>query len=122
MPPVVPVIVGGLVSGAAVSAGVVVAGGLGAAAIGAGTSLAVGALMGTNKKPKPKAEFKSAIDVLFPNGLPAGTTTSPNMGGSSMVTQNPASDIRNTIRSGIAPQNLIYGKALVGGIIPWWFN
>lgn len=127
MPPVVPVIVGGLVSGAAVSAGVVVAGGIGAAAIGAGTSLAVGALMGSKpKKPatQDKIDPNSQIGKLlgYVQDKYINGNASASINGPSMVTQNPASDIRNTIRSGISPQNLIYGKMLVGGAIPWWFT
>jgi len=120
MAPVIPVVVGGLFSGAAVSAGVVAAGGFGAAAIGAGTSLAVGALMGS----KPKKRYTSAeqLQKVFDGLGMKPDSRGPSMSAPSMVTQNPASDIRNTIRSGISPQNIIYGKAFVGGIIPWWFT
>jgi len=121
MPPVVPIVAGFAATATAVSAGVVVAGGFGAAAIGAGTSLAVGALMNSGKKRTDQRIIDNPLLPIFPNGMPANTTTSPSISAPSMVTQNPDSDIRNTIRSGISPQNLIYGKALVGGIIPWWF-
>jgi len=119
MAPVIPVVAGGLFSGAAVSAGLVVSGGFGAAAIGAGASLAVGAMMGTGPKKQYTAaeQYKKVFDGL---GIKPDSS-GPSMSGASIVSQNPASDVRNTIRSGLSPQNLIYGKTLVGGIIPWWW-
>jgi len=125
MAPVIPIVAGAIATTTAVSAGVVVAGGFGAAAIGAGTSLAVGAIMNNRKKPatQEKLDPNSQVGRLvgYVQDKYINGNASASLDGPSMVTQNPASDIRNTIRSGISPQNLIYGKALVGGIIPWWF-
>jgi len=111
MPVLIPVIIGAAVASTAVTAGLVVAGGVGAALIATGTSMVVGALMnsaGINMSMKKKAEERPK-DAL------------PSAGSYSMIRENPASDIRNTVRSGVYPQNTIYGKAFVGGIIPWWW-
>jgi hypothetical protein len=108
MPVLIPVVVGAAVAGAAVSAGAVVAGGIGAALIATGTSMLVGAMMNSDIV---NASAKAMESVP----KPAAT------GGYSIVRDNPASDIRNTVRSGVYPQNTIYGKAFVGGVIPWWW-
>jgi len=108
---VIPVVIGVFAASTAVSAGLVVTGGIGAALISTGTSLVVGAMLESGSK-NVAAQKKAAQET---------TTASPNLGSYSMVAENPASDIRNTVRSGIFPQNIIYGKALVGGVIPWWW-
>ena len=108
---IIPVIIGAAAASAAVTAGIVVAGGVGAALISTGASLLAGALLnavGINLSASKKAE-KRQQEAL------------PDSGGYSMAVENPASDIRNTVRSGVFPQNTIYGKAFVGGVIPWWW-
>lgn len=115
MPVLIPVVAGAIATSAAVSAGFVVAGGVGAALIGGATSLVVGAAMSSTMKASPMVKSLEKANSMINN-------SQPSISAASMATENPASDIRNTIRSGIAPQNLIYGKALVGGVIPWWFT
>lgn len=111
MPVLIPMAVGALAASTAVTAGLVVAGGFGATLIAAGTSMAVGALMNSSNI-NVSAAKKAATQT--PTALPSSSSYS-------MAVENPASDIRNTVRSGIFPQNIIYGKALVGGVIPWWW-
>lgn len=111
MPVLIPIAVGALAASTAVTAGLVVAGGVGATLIAAGTSMAVGALMNSSNV-NVSAAKKAATQT--PTALPSSSSYS-------MAVENPASDIRNTVRSGIFPQNIIYGKALVGGVIPWWW-
>lgn len=108
---IIPVIIGAAAASSAVTAGLVVAGGVGAALISTGASLLTGALMdaaGINMGAAKKAEKKQQEAL-------------PDSSGYSMAVENPASDIRNTVRSGVFPQNTIYGKAFVGGVIPWWW-
>jgi len=108
---IIPVIVGAVAASSAVAAGIVVAGGVGAALISTGASLLTGALLnaaGINLSATKKAE-KQQQQAL------------PDASSYSMAVENPASDIRNTVRSGVFPQNSIYGKAFVGGVIPWWW-
>lgn len=107
---IIPIVAGAAMASTAVTAGLVVAGGVGAALIATGTSMAVGALM--NSAGINMSAQKKAVEEV-----PKMTST----GGYSIARDNPASDIRNTIRSGVYPQNTIYGKALVGGVIPFWW-
>lgn len=89
-----------------------------AAATAAVVVVGVGASVYASRKAEKRA---TAAANAAAKALADAKAAIPDQGSYSMQSSNPASDIRNTIRSGIYPQNTIYGKALVGGVIPWWW-
>ncbi len=89
-----------------------------AAATAAVVVVGVGASIYASRRAEKRA---TAAANAAAKALADAKAAIPNQSGYSMQSSNPASDVRNTIRSGIFPQNTIYGKALVGGVIPWWW-
>lgn len=89
-----------------------------AAATAAVVVVGVGASVYASRKAEKKA---TAAANAAAKALADAKAAIPDQSGYSMQSSNPASDIRNTIRSGVYPQNTIYGKTLVGGVIPFWW-
>lgn len=89
-----------------------------AAATAAVVVVGVGASIYASRRAEKRA---TAAANAAAKALADAKAAIPDQSGYSMQSSNPASDIRNTVRSGIFPQNTIYGKAFVGGVIPWWW-
>jgi len=89
-----------------------------AAATAAVVVVGVGASVYASRRAEKKA---TAAANAAAKALADAKAAIPDQSGYSMQSSNPASDIRNTVRSGVFPQNTIYGKAFVGGVIPWWW-
>ena len=89
-----------------------------AAATAAVVVVGVGASVYASRRAQKKA---TAAANAAAKALADAKAAMPDQSSYSMQSSNPASDIRNTVRSGVYPQNTIYGKAFVGGVIPWWW-